>query len=282
MHKPSLTRHPMEWLLVAFRPDLAWPEDVEHVTDVSIKRIDLSDLVDCLRLGFADFLACRTDAILICVIYPLIGLIMARLAFGHEAAQLAFPLLSGFALLGPVLATGLYELSRRRERGEAVSLGMAFSPFSRPVIEPLIKLGLVLFAIFGLWLLTADTLYDATLGPVPPDSIVGLARDVFGTGAGFLLLILGTAAGAVFAAVTFVISVVSFPLLLDKPVTVATAVGASVRAVRLNPVAMCVWGVIVSALLVAGSIPFLVGLAVVMPILGHATWHLYRRVIDAG
>jgi uncharacterized membrane protein len=269
----------MEWLLLVFRPDLSWPDDVEHVKDVPVKRIALPDLMECLHLGFADFLACRTDAILLCVTYPLVGLIMARLAFGHEAAQLAFPLVSGFALLGPVLATGLYEMSRRRERGETVTWGMAFSPFTRPVIEPLMKLGLVLFAIFGLWLLSANILYDATLGPVPPDNFAALIRDVFGTGAGFLLLILGTVTGAVFACAVFVISVISFPLLLDKPVTVATAVSASVRAVRLNPVPMAVWGLTVSALLVAGSVPFLVGLAVVVPVLGHATWHLYRRVI---
>ena len=140
-------------------------------------------------------------------------------------------------------------------------------------------LGLALLAIFLLWLFTADLIYQATLGPKPPVSITAFIRDVLTTRAGLVMIVAGVGVGFLFALLVLTISVVSFPLLLDRDVGLATAVWTSIRAVAQNPGPMAVWGLIVAGSLVIGSVPAFLGLIVVMPVLGHATWHLYRRVV---
>src|SRR5262249_37451426 len=113
-----------------------------------------------------------------------------------------------------------------------------------------------------------------------PASISQFINDVLTTPAGWNLIIVGNVVGFLFAVLVLMISVVSFPLLLDRDVGAAVAMVTSVRAVLTNPVTMAVWGLIVAALLLLGSLPFFLGLTVVLPVLGHATWHLYRRVVD--
>ena len=114
---------------------------------------------------------------------------------------------------------------------------------------------------------------------LPPESIPQFLHDVFTTSQGWKLILYGNAAGLVFAIAALAVSVVSFPLLLDRDVGAAVAIMTSMRAIAANPVPMAAWGLIVAVLLFVGSLPFFAGLAVVMPILGHATWHLYRKVI---
>ena len=245
----------------------------------TVRHIALTDLRDALARGLDDFAAFRTDVAFLCVIYPLVGLVLARLAFGYDMLPLLFPLASGFALIGPVAAVGLYEMSRRREAGAEVSWADAFGVFRAPAIGAIVRFGLLLMAIFLIWLSVAIAIYDLTLGPAPPASIAGFARDLFWTDAGWTLIAVGNGVGFLFAVFVLAISVVSVPLLLDREVGVATAIGTSLRAVAANPVPMAVWGLIVAAGLVVGSIPLFLGLIVVMPVLGHATWHLYRRVV---
>ncbi len=245
----------------------------------AVNRIGAADLRDALAKGFADFAAYRTDIVFFCLIYPIVGLVLSRLAFGQDMLPLIFPLASGFALIGPVAAIGLYELSRRREQGLATSWADAFGVVKAPAIGAILALGLVLLAIFVLWIFAAHAIYQATLGPAPPASLEAFASDVLTTGAGWAMIGLGVGAGFVFAVLVLTISVVSFPLLLDRDVGLAAAVATSIRAVRANPRPMALWGLIVAGGLVAGSIPLLLGLAIVMPVLGHATWHLYRKVV---
>jgi uncharacterized membrane protein len=134
-------------------------------------------------------------------------------------------------------------------------------------------------AIFLAWLVVAEAIYELTLGPEPPPSFAAFAHDVFATSPGWVMIVAGCGIGFLFAVLVLTISVVSFPVLLDQDVGLEAAVRTSVRTVRRNPVPMAVWGLIVAAGLVLGSIPFFLGLAVVMPVLGHATWHLYRKVV---
>lgn len=246
-----------------------------------IRRVTLADLRDALAKGIDDFNAMPTHAMFLCVIYPMIGLLLARMAFGYSILPLIYPLASGFALVGPVAALALYELSRRREAGEAVSVTHAFDVLRSSSIGAIVALALLLFAIFGLWVMIANNIYIANFGYAHPASISGFVGDVLTTPAGWTLILVGNGVGFLFAVLVLAIGVVSFPLLLDRDVGAAVALLTSLRAVAENPVTMAAWGLIVAALLALGSLPFFLGLPVVLPILGHATWHLYRKVVVA-
>ena len=245
----------------------------------TVRRIEAADLKDVLVRGLSDFGAYRTDVIFLCLIYPIVGVVLARLTFGYDMLPLLFPLAAGFALIGPVAAVGLYEMSRRREQGVDITWVDAFGVVRSPGFGAVILLGLLLLAIFLLWLAAAYAIYAATLGPESPASVGSFVRDVFTTGAGWVMIGVGIGVGFLFALLVLTISVVSFPLLLDRDVGLYTAVRTSIRAVLMNPGPMALWGLIVAGGLVIGSIPVFLGLIIVMPVLGHATWHLYRKVV---
>ena len=245
-----------------------------------VRRIDLADLRWALARGWDDFAASRTDVIFLCVVYPVLGLLLARLAFGYQMLPLLFPLASGFALLGPLAAVGLNEMSRRREQGLSAGLADAFSVFRSGSIGSILLLGVVLMIMFVFWLTLSQAIYNLTLGPRPPASLGMFAYSVLHTGAGWTMAIIGISVGFLFAVIALAISAVSFPMLLDQPVSLETAVRTSVQVVQRNPLTMASWGVIITAGLVLGSLPALLGLVVIMPVLGHATWHLYRRAVQ--
>lgn len=257
-----------------------WHPDVDvGASEPEVRRIDLSDIQDILKSGMRDFGAYRTDVMFICLFFPVIGLILADITLSFRLLPLLFPLISGFALIGPFAAAGLYEMSRRREQGKPVSWIDAFGIFGSPSFAAIIKLGLLLTGIFLLWLAAATVIYLATFGRVMPASTASFIHDVFTSRAGWTLIGLGVGVGFVFAVGVFAISVISFPLLLDRRVRVMTAIKTSVRAVVRNPIPMLAWAMIIAGSLVLGAIPALVGLIIVVPVLGHATWHLYRKVV---
>src|SRR5258705_1828710 len=244
-----------------------------------IRTSGLSDLYDALRLGWEDFKAVPSHAIILCVIYPVLGLVIARAAMGYSVLPLLFPLAAGFALLGPFAALGLYELSYRRERGEEASAWHATEVLRSPSFGAMLGLGTLLLALFVIWVATAQAIYVATFGYEAAAGIPDFAKRVLTTSQGWWLIVLGCGVGFLFALVALCISVVSFPLMLDRHAGAADAMLTSLQVVARNPVPMAAWGLIVAALLVIGSLPFFVGLAIVIPLLGHATWHLYRKVI---
>ena len=249
-------------------------------TPIVVRRIGFSDLIDALRLGWEDFKAIPTHAVVLCVIYPVLGLVLFRLVIGYSVLPLLFPLAAGFTLIGPFAALGLYELSRRRERGEEAAAWHAVHVLSAPSFGAILAFGTFLFALFVTWIAAADAIYIATFGHAPAATIPDFARRVLTTPEGWSLIVIGCGVGFLFAVVALCISVVSFPLMLDRHATVIDAIRTSLRAVKMNPVAMSAWGLIVAVLLAVGSLPFFVGLAVVLPVLGHATWHLYRKVVE--
>jgi uncharacterized membrane protein len=265
----------------AAKPDEYWPQGNLHAGAPVVRRIGVPDLRAALTSGFEDFAANRSDVIFLCVLYPLIGLVLGRLAFGYGMLPLLFPLAAGFTLVGPVAAIGLNEMSRRREQGAHVTWMDAFGVLRSPSLFAIVQLAALLIGIFILWLVVADSIYNVTLGPEPPVSVTAFVRDVFATGAGWVLIAAGIGVGFLFAVAVLAISVVSFPLLLDRPATVDVALRTSLRAVATNPGTMALWGVIIAGSLVIGSIPFFLGLTIVLPVLGHATWHLYRRVVTS-
>jgi uncharacterized membrane protein len=245
-----------------------------------VRKIGVADLKDAVAKGIDDFLAMPTHVIFLAIIYPLVGLFLARMTFGYDVIPLLFPLAAGFALIGPFAAIGLYELSRQRERGVEVSWKHAFGLLRYPSLDAIAAMGLVLMIVFLIWLATAQLLYQSLFGYGSPESIRQFLSDILTTSAGWTLIIAGNGIGFLFAALALTISVVSFPLLLDRDVGAIVAMHTSVRAVLRNPIMMAVWGLFVAAALVIGSLPFFVGLAVVLPVLAHSTWHLYRKVVE--
>jgi uncharacterized membrane protein len=258
---------------------LATPEVDTHRSP-AIRNITVADLQDALRLGWEDFKAVPSHAIMIALIYPVLGLAVARLVLGYSVLPLLFPIAAGFALVGPFAALGLYELSRRRERGEDASASHALDVLRSPSIGAMLSLGAMLMVIFLVWIAAAQSIYVASFGNAPAAEIPGFINRVLTTPEGQRLILIGCGTGFLFAVAALCISVVSFPMMLDRHVGVADAVTTSLRAVARNPMAMATWGLIVAALLVLGSLPLFLGLAVVIPLLGHATWHLYRKMIE--
>jgi uncharacterized membrane protein len=245
----------------------------------AVARIGIADLRASLAEGFADFAANRTDVMLLCIFYPALGLVLGRIASGEATLPLLFPLIAGFALVGPLAAVGLYEMSRRREMGAQVGWADAFGVLKSPSLGPIVILGVALAMLFVVWLATAQAIYSWTLGPGYTASFDTFAHGVFGTPAGLTMIAVGMAVGFAFALAVLLLGVVSFPMLIDRDVGVETALRTSVRAVLKNPVPMALWGLIVAAALVVGSIPIFLGLVIVLPVLGHSTWHLYRRLV---
>jgi len=245
-----------------------------------IRTISLSELHRALQRGWEDFKAVPSHAIILCIIYPVLGLMLARAVHGYSVLPLLFPLAAGFALLGPFAALGLYEMSRRRERGEPASASDALEVVRSPSFGAILGLGALLLALFVTWVATAQAIYIAAFGYAGATGVSDFAERVLTTPQGWWLIVVGCGVGFLFALIALCISVVSFPLMLDRHAGAGDAMVTSLRVVARNPVPMAVWGLVVAVLLVAGSLPAFLGLAVVIPLLGHATWHLYRETIE--
>ena len=244
-----------------------------------VQTLTFSDLRAALRAGYQDFVKTRADAIFLVLIYPVAGLVLFGFGLSKNMVPLLAPLILGFALIGPVAAVGLYEISRKREQGGTARWLDAFGVFRSPSFGAILALGFYMVMLLLVWLMVAQSIYVQTLGPDLPTTFGAFMSQVFKTGAGWTMILLGNAAGFLFAMLALAISVVSFPLLLDRKVGVPVAVVTSVRVFLHNPGVVLTWGLIVGAMLVLGAIPMLLGLIVVIPVLGHATWHLYRRAV---
>lgn len=248
---------------------------------IELRTLQMSDLGHALRKGMDDFMALRTDVMFIVLVYPAIGFFLVWFALDRALVPLIFPLITGFALLGPIAAIGLYEMSRKREKGAKASWADAFGVLRSRSVGPCLVMGVYLFVIFAAWMVSAHLLYGATLGPEAPASILAFVGDVLTTPAGWALMIFGTGIGFVFAVLVLAISFVTFPLLIDRPVGLPRAVTTSVALVRQNPVVAGAWGLIIAALLGLGVLTVFIGLIFVFPVLGHASWHLYRSAVAA-
>jgi uncharacterized membrane protein len=252
----------------------------ETASQPTVRRIGFDDIRMALREGFDDFFEKPSHYVFLCIIYPLAGVLLAVWTSGQNALPMLFPLVSGFALLGPFAAIGLYEISRRREAGLDTSWRHAFDVRHSPALPSIAAVGFMLFVVFIAWLLTAQAIYASIYGDELPASLGSFLGEVLSTERGWLLIVVGNLVGLLFALVVLSTTVIAFPLLLDRDVGAYEAVRTSARAVLANPVPMIAWGIIVAVLLLLGTIPLFAGLAVIIPILGHSTWHLYRKVIE--
>jgi len=282
-------RNPVEWsgaqlvgaaqaLGTAYR-SLHHIQDRIHSPAPTVRKIAAADIGAALVKGYDDFAAYRSDVLFLSGVYAVAGLVLARLAFRMNMLPMLFPLAAGFALIGPFAAVGLYEMSRKREQGAQVTWANAFDVLREPAIGAIAVLGPALIALFGAWLGAAWLIYRGTLGPAAPASLTAFLHDTFTTHEGWMMILYGTGTGFLFAVLAMALSIVSFSLLLDRDVGLDTAIAASFRAVAMNPLPMALWGLTVAAGLVIGTIPAFIGLIVVLPVLGHATWHLYRALV---
>jgi uncharacterized membrane protein len=245
-----------------------------------VQRIGPSDCFSALAEGWDDFLSMPTYPVFVGLFYAVAGIALFAMTSFGDALHLAFPLAAGFALIGPFVAIGLYEMSRRRERGLVVTGRDAFTVLRSPALPSILAFGLLLLAIFAVWIFAAELIYVWLYGPNAPAALSPFLQDVLTTNRGWTLIVVGVLVGFCFAALALAISVVSFPLLLDRDLGLAPARDSSLRVTRANPLAVALWGLIISVALTLGSLPLFFGLAVVMPILGHATWRFYRKAIE--
>jgi uncharacterized membrane protein len=245
-----------------------------------VRRIGPEDCFSALKEGLDDFFWMPTYPVFVGLFYAVAGIALFAMTSLGNALHLAFPLAAGFALVGPFVAIGLYEMSRRRERGLVVRGRDAFAVLRSPALPSILAFGLLLLAIFAAWIFAAELIYVSLYGPNPPAGAIPFLQDVLSTGRGWTLIFLGVLVGFGFAALALAISVVSFPLMLDRDLGLVPALEASLRVTRANPLAIAFWGLIVAVALVLGSLPVFFGLAVVIPVLGHATWRLYRKAVE--
>lgn len=246
----------------------------------AINKLDRRDLFEVLAKGVDDFKEKPSHIFLLVLIYPIIGIVAARVAAGYDMLPIVFPLISGFALVGPLAAIGLYEVSRLRQQGKTVSWAQVFNVVHSPSLGAILVLSLMIGILYFAWLASAMLIYWAIFGTAAPESLTGFMLEVLTTPSGWLLIIVGCGVGFLFALAVLAMAAVSFPMLLDRQVSAMTAVRTSVKVFTENPKTILTWGLIVAAGLVLGSIPLFVGLAVTMPVLGHATWHLYCKAVQ--
>ena len=248
--------------------------------NIKIRKIDVSDVLDALRAGADDFSERPSHYIFVAIIYPVIGILLFAFVSGGNAFELLFPLMSGFALIGPIAAIGLYEISRRRELGMDTSWRHAFGVRKSPAVPAILAVGAMLVVLFLTWLLAAHLLFLWLYGSKQQSVTFELLYDIVSTGRGWTLILLGNGIGFFFAVVVLFTSVIAFPLLLDRDVGATSAIKTSILASVMNPIPIMAWGLIVVGCLILGALPLLAGLVVALPVLGHSTWHLYRKVVE--
>ncbi|TMM54042.1 DUF2189 domain-containing protein [Sulfitobacter sabulilitoris] len=248
---------------------------------VTLRRITMRDVFGALADGWDDFMARPSHYFFVAVLYPFMAFALYFWVSRGNALQLIYPMITGFALLGPVAALGFYEISRRREQGLDDRWRHALGVLRSPALPAIAVLGLWLLILFLAWIYTAEALYNATMGPGRAVGLGDMLWQIMTTRAGWTLIVLGNLLGAVFALVTLCTTAIAFPLLLDRDVGLVTAVSASTRAVLDNPGPMLGWGLIVAGCLALGALTLMIGLIIVLPVLGHATWHLYRALVPA-
>jgi uncharacterized membrane protein len=247
-------------------------------TDPVVRPIAAADIAEALAQGLRDFQAMPLFGLTFGALYAAGGILIVLSLTAFGMVYLAYPLAAGFALIGPFVAIGLYEMSRRRENGEQVTLAAVWATVrSRHEIG---WMAFVTLFIFVIWMYQVRLLIALILGiNASFSSLQQFITVVLTTGEGLLFLAIGNAVGAALSLILFSLTVVSFPLLLDRDVDFVTAMVTSVRAVVTSPIPMIGWAAVIVVLLIVSSIPYFLGLLVTLPVLGHATWHLYRRIV---
>jgi len=246
----------------------------------ALRHVHLSDLGRILGRGWRDFLRAPQFGILFSLFYVIGGLLIVFAFRASGESWWAIPFVVGFPLLAPFAAVGLYEVSRRLERGETLNWGAVFGVVLRQKDRQIPSMAMVILMLFMFWVFVGHTIFALFMGLSALTNITS-SYEALLTGEGLTMLAVGTVVGAGFAGFLFCITVISLPLLLDREVDFVTAMITSFSAVLRNPLPMLGWAAAIAALLFVGMVPGFVGLLITLPVLGHATWHMYRHLIPA-
>lgn len=240
--------------------------------------LTLGDLRRALMAGFADFVATPAYGLFFASIYVAAGMFLYVALFEWGQGGWLIPIAAGFPLIAPFTAVGLYEVSRRREAGEPLSWGAVLRSLGGHGDQQIIMMGGIVFVAFGFWLMVAHGIFAIFLAE---SGIGSESLALFATPMGMAMLVVGSVVGGLMALAFYAITVISLPMLVDREVDFLTAIIVSLAAIRSNARVLLVWAFVIAGLLLVAMIPLFLGLLVALPVLGHATWHLYRRTVAA-
>lgn len=245
-----------------------WPE---------VGKITVGDLMEVMAAGVRDFRAAPQYGLLFGGIYAVVGWLLLVMLFAFKLHYLVYPIAMGFALVAPFASVGFYSVSDLREKGRPLSWQAVFSAIREAAKHDLRWMALITGFTFFMWVDYAALLFLTLMGfdAIGPDVLT----QIFTTTHGWIFLVVGNVTGAVIAIIVFSISVVTYPMLYDRDVDFVTAIVTSVRLVLANPVTMLVWCATIAVLTGLSLITVFAGLFVMLPVLGHASWHLYRRAV---
>lgn len=246
-----------------------------------ILQVDLSDLKAALMAGWRDFLAAPAYGLFFSCLFVLGGWLIYWSVTARGQIWWTLPAAAGFPILAPFLACGLYEVSRRLEAGIALNRFEVFGVVLRQKDRQIPSMAVVIVVFFLFWNFLAHMIFALFLGKATLTNISS-SLQVFLTPEGLMMLAVGTVVGAFFAVLLFALTVVSLPMLLDREVDFVTAMLTSVGVVTESPLVMLVWGMLIGAGLFLAMLPGFLGLFIVLPVFGHASWHLFRRAISWG
>ena len=238
--------------------------------------LSFGDLARALSEGWCDFRAYPLFGLFFAAIYVGAGLFLFYALVSWNAIAWLIPAAAGFPLVAPFVAVGLYEVSRRREAGLPLSWGAVLGALRGHGDEQIISMGVIVFVAFGFWLMVAHGIFAIFLAE---SGIGSESLELFETGAGMAMLLVGSIVGALMALAFYSITVVSLPMLVDREVDFLTAIIVSLGTVRSNRLVLLAWALLIAVSLFVAMLPLFLGLLVALPVLGHATWHLYRRAV---
>lgn len=238
--------------------------------------LKVSDLRAALAAGWGDYKAFPAFGLFFAAIYVIAGMFIYFALFVRGEIAWLVPAAAGFPLLAPFVAVGLYEVSRRRESAIPMSWRAILGALRGRGDEQILSMGVILFVGFGFWIMVAHGIFAIFLAE---SGIGSESIELFRTGAGLMMLLVGGIAGALMALAFYAITVVSLPMLVDREVDFITAIIASLATVRSNKFVLLIWAAVIAIALFVAMLPLFLGLLVVLPVLGHATWHLYRRSV---
>lgn len=239
--------------------------------------LTIGDLRLALSAGWRDFLAMPKFGLFFSSVFTLTGIALAYLTAAEAEAAWLITAAAGFPIIAPFTAVGLYEVSRRREAGLPMSWRAVLGALNGRGDGQILSIGVILFVAFGFWIIIAHAVFAIFMAE---SGIGGESLAVFATPAGLLMLITGSIIGGVIALVFYAMTVISLPMLVDRPVDFLTAIISSIQTFQRNKRVMLVWAGFIAITLLVAMLPLFLGLLVALPVLGHATWHLYRRVVS--